>query len=71
MKLILLLLTVTLTGCAVPPKFVSHYFDSQDPCQSAGKKKDWVRPDWCWSGTSYLITKQPIAPGAARYTITR
>jgi hypothetical protein len=71
MKFVILFLTVLLTGCAVPPKFLSNYFDGQDPCQSYGKGKDWTRPNWCWGGNSYLVTKQPIAPGATRYNIIR
>lgn len=72
MKLIMgCLALAALTGCAVPPKFISNYFDSQDPCQSVGKRSNWTRPDWCWTSTSYLVTKQNIAPNTARYSVIK
>jgi len=33
MKLLILIIAVTLTGCATPPKWLAAHYNNQDPCQ--------------------------------------
>lgn len=51
MKLTALLLSLTLVGCAVPPRWLAAHYNSQDPCQSAK-----TMPDWCGAGGSGRAT---------------
>lgn len=57
MKSLLIVVSLVLTGCAVPPKFVSNYYNSQDPCQSYGKPQGYTKPSFCGaSGPTYSVT---------------
>ena len=60
-KLLILLTAVNLTACATPPQFVSNYFNSNDPCQSYGKREGYQKPNWCGTSgsTNYFVT-QPL-----------
>lgn len=42
-------ITITLSGCATPPPWLAHYFDSQDPCQSRGEAH-YKYPNFCGAG---------------------
>ena len=63
------LLLLNLVACAQPPKFVSNYFNGNDPCQSYGKREGYTKPNWCGaSGPTYSVT----TGGQTRiYTINR
>lgn len=55
MKTILVLLTLVLTGCATPPRFLAEMYDNNDPCQSRGQP-NYQYPSYCGaaSGKSYV-----------------
>jgi len=45
MKLIILAVTVILTGCATPPQWLANHFDRQDSCQSGLNRPELNRPE--------------------------
>jgi len=48
MKYILVVIALSLTGCATPPRWLASHFDSLDPCQI----KDWRDPQPKFCGAS-------------------
>ena len=66
-RLALAIAILTLTGCTHYAQFVN----SQDPCQSQGKKENWTRPDWCWRGNATTVNIQRVGPGAFQVYTTR
>jgi hypothetical protein len=56
MKTILVVLALTLTGCASPPRFLAAMYDNNDPCQRVELIKTGQYPSFCGrgSGTSYV-----------------
>ena len=55
MKTILVVLALTLTGCAQPPRWLANMYDNNDPCQSKGVA-NYQYPSFCGAsaGTSYV-----------------
>lgn len=51
MKTVALLLSLTLVGCATPPRWLASHYNSQDPCQNVK-----TMPDWCGAGSSGRAT---------------
>lgn len=50
MKNIILITALLLTGCATPPRWLAHMYDSQDPCQVKNYGGDWSKiPSYCGS----------------------
>lgn len=47
MKIIALVFTLALTGCATPPQWLATMYDSNDPCQLQNNKG--VYPSHCGS----------------------
>jgi len=47
MKAVALLISLTLVGCATPPRWLAAHYNSQDPCQNAK-----TMPNWCGAGGS-------------------
>ena len=56
--LILLVLSLSLTACQTPPRFVSNYFNSNDPCQYAGKREGYQLPNWCGASAGSVVNIQ-------------
>jgi hypothetical protein len=52
------LLAINLVGCATPPRFVSNYFNANDPCQYAGKREGYQLPNWCGASTGKVVNVQ-------------
>lgn len=57
-SLISVLLLSSLVGCATPPRFVSNYFNGNDPCQSYGKREGYTKPNWCGSSSGQVVNVQ-------------
>lgn len=51
MKLIIIALSLGLTACATPPRFLAELYDSNDKCQRQ------VKPDWCGSSGPTYVTR--------------
>lgn len=67
---LLVLLMLSLTACATPPRFLAAMGNSQDQCQSYGKGDNYKRPDWCWKGNSTAVVIDRRAPGTySVYTV--
>lgn len=62
MKIIILLVAVTLTGCAAPFELYARYQNTQDPCQR--HVNGGVYPEWCGAGAgkSHIYQGQGGAP---------
>ena len=62
MKIIILLVTVALTGCAAPFEMYARYQNTQDTCQR--QNNGGVYPEWCGAGAgkSYIYKGQGGAP---------
>ena len=67
MKILILFVAVTLTGCAGnPPKFLADFYDAQDPCQLQNirgttlDQKVQNMPSWCGSSgkRTYIYNNQ-------------
>lgn len=58
MKYVLALLAiVNFSGCAV----YADYANSNDPCQSYGKREGYQKPAWCGASTGRTVTvTQPL-----------
>jgi len=54
-KILLVLSLISLTACQTPPRFISNHFNSNDPCQSYGKPKDYQKPNWCGSSQGQVV----------------
>ena len=48
--LILIILFLTLTGCATPPRWLSTMYDNNDPCQARFREEGYKRPSFCGKG---------------------
>lgn len=59
MKTAILILSLTLVGCATPPQWLASYYNNQDPCQNVNNQ-----PNWCGGGSrTYIYTtphQQPL-----------
>ena len=47
------LISLLITGCSQPPKFLADVYDNQDPCQfrhytGTVKEKTAKMPNWCY-----------------------
>ena len=56
MKLTIIALTLLLTACATPPRFLAAMYDNNDPCQQTHLIKTGQYPSFCGagSGTRYI-----------------
>ena len=60
MKYIIIAMTLMLTACAEPPKFLANSYDRNDPCQSRAelnRPKDYKIPDFCGASGPLRTTK--------------
>lgn len=48
--LILIILFLTLTGCATPPRWLATMYDNNDPCQARFREEGYKRPSFCGKG---------------------
>ena len=58
MKLLILFVILTLTGCATPPSFLAAMYDNADMCQR--KNYTGTQPGYCGaadSRTYYYVTR--------------
>lgn len=62
MKICMVLIAVTLTGCSTPPRFLAAMYDNNDPCQRA------VMPSWCGAGSGTTAITRDYRTG--RYLTT-
>lgn len=51
MRYIILLLTLALTACAQPPKFLADMYNNNDRCQQTHLIKTGQYPQWCGAGS--------------------
>jgi hypothetical protein len=72
MKILILFVAVTLTGCGgMPPKFLADFYDGQDPCQLQNirgatlDQKVANMPSFCGasSGRKYIYNNQGARMG--------
>jgi starvation-inducible outer membrane lipoprotein len=56
--LALLALTMMLSACQTPPRFISQAFNAQDPCQYAGKREGYQLPNWCGASAGKVVNVQ-------------
>lgn len=54
-----LILSLAITGCAVPPQWLADMHDRNDPCQSRaelGRPENYKIPNWCGAaaGKKYI-----------------
>lgn len=56
MKTYTLVLSLLLTGCATPPRWLAGMYDNNDPCQRVELIKTGQYPSYCGgsSGTRYV-----------------
>ena len=56
MKILLMAVILTLTGCASPPRFLAAMYDNNDPCQQTHLIATGQYPSFCGagSGTRYV-----------------
>lgn len=50
MKSIVILATLTLTGCAAPLQMLANHYNQNDPCQARAelnRPQGYQRPNWC------------------------
>lgn len=66
MRVILILLTCSLTACATPPAWLANYYDRADPCQTQEfsringarlKPANYQPPSYCAGGAPRLVTR--------------
>ena len=55
MKTLLLLIAISLTGCAGALAPVGDFFDSQDPCQYKGKSANYQFPSFCGAASGHTV----------------
>lgn len=57
MKLVLILLTVSLTGCANAPRLLAAMYDNNDPCQQTHLIATGQYPSWCGGTGKTYVTR--------------
>lgn len=62
MKILMVFIAVTLTGCATPPRFLAAIYDGADRCQ-----RD-VNLSWCGAGSGTTLVTRDYQTG--RYLTT-
>lgn len=71
-KILMLVLLLSLTGCAGILKPYANFANAQDPCQKYGKSANWQQPNWCGgSGYSNTVVVNRVGPGAYQVYTTR
>jgi hypothetical protein len=57
MKIILMAVILTLTGCASPPRFLAAMYDNNDPCQKTHLIATGQYPTWCGGTGKTYVTR--------------
>ena len=69
MKILMaVILAITLTGCASPPRWLAAHFDAMDPCQNVN-----AMPQWCGaaSGRTVIYSTPHQGPLGAQIGYTK